>query len=185
MIDSDNLLKLAVPKEELLTAMDRKAWDEMYISGIKCTPYKWIPTFILRGILPVMYNNSALLSFFQNSRQIIMNMYNAGITIALGSESSSGPLFPASFHGPNTICEMEILSAAGMRPMDVLLSATKIPAEMMGLADLIGSVEVGKRADLIVMRDDPLRDLGALRNLTWVIKDGQARTPAGWMQEAA
>ena len=55
--------------------------------------------------------------------------------------------------------------------------ATRTPAEMLGLADQIGTVEVGKRADLMIVRDDPLTDLGALRTIMWTIKDGVAHTP--------
>lgn len=48
---------------------------------------------------------------------------------------------------------------------------------------LIGSVEVGKQADLIVVRGNPLENLSALRKLMWTIKDGEARTPTEWMQK--
>jgi imidazolonepropionase-like amidohydrolase len=54
---------------------------------------------------------------------------------------------------------------------------------MLGLADQIGTVEVGKRADLMIVRDDPLTDLGALRMIMWTIKDGVAHTPQDWMAQ--
>ena len=64
-------------------------------------------------------------------------------------------------------------------------SATRIPARMLGLADEIGTVEVGKRADLVIVRDDPLSDLRALRTIEWTIKDGIAHTPEEWMRQRA
>jgi cytosine/adenosine deaminase-related metal-dependent hydrolase len=46
----------------------------------------------------------------------------------------------------------------------------------------VGTVEVGKRADLVVVRGDPLGDLRALRRVAWTIHDGVAHTPAEWME---
>ena len=54
---------------------------------------------------------------------------------------------------------------------------------MMGIDDLVGTVEVGTRADLIVVGENPLEDPSAIRrSLKWTIRDGRARTPAEWMQ---
>ena len=61
------------------------------------------------------------------------------------------------------------------------MSATRIPAEMLGLGDEIGTVEVGKRADLLIVRGDPLEDLRALRQVLWTVAGGVARTPEEWM----
>jgi imidazolonepropionase-like amidohydrolase len=52
---------------------------------------------------------------------------------------------------------------------------------MLGLTSEIGTVEPGKRADLMIVRDDPLRDLRALRSVQWTVKNGVAHTPAEWM----
>jgi imidazolonepropionase-like amidohydrolase len=79
------------------------------------------------------------------------------------------------------ILELELLVKAGMTPLDAISSATRIPAEMMRKSTEIGTVEVGKRADLIVVQGDPLEDIRVFRKLSWSIKDGQARTPEEWM----
>jgi imidazolonepropionase-like amidohydrolase len=69
----------------------------------------------------------------------------------------------------------------GIPPANALAPATRIPARMLGLVDEIGTVEVGKPAELVIVRDDPLRDLRALRTVVWTIKGGVARTPEEWM----
>jgi imidazolonepropionase-like amidohydrolase len=69
--------------------------------------------------------------------------------------------------------------------MAALVAATRAPAEMLGLGAELGTVEVGMRADLVVVRDDPLRDLRALRTIRWTARDGVARTPREWMGRGA
>jgi imidazolonepropionase-like amidohydrolase len=53
---------------------------------------------------------------------------------------------------------------------------------MLGLDQELGTVEVGKRADLVIVRDDPLADLRALRTIRWTVRDGVARSPEDWMR---
>ena len=54
---------------------------------------------------------------------------------------------------------------------------------MMGIEDLVGTIEVGKRADLIVVRRNPHDDISALREIEWVMRDGEIRRPAEWMAD--
>ena len=99
----------------------------------------------------------------------------------MGTDSGGWPHMLNMFHGPTALREMELMAEAGMTPADVLRSATVTPARMMGIESLVGTVEVGKCADLIVVRGNPLEDISALGNLEWVIKDGEARRPpSGW-----
>lgn len=60
----------------------------------------------------------------------------------------------------------------GVTPAFALYSATKLNAELAGVGALTGSIEPGKQADLIVCENDPLADLGALRELRLVVKGG-------------
>jgi imidazolonepropionase-like amidohydrolase len=108
-------------------------------------------------------------------------MHQSGIPIVVGTDASSWPVFLNFFHGTSTIREIELLVGAGMPPVDVIASATRIPAEMMGLEQLIGTIELGKRADLVVVRGDPLKNVSALKSVAWTIKDGEAHTPEEWM----
>lgn len=176
------LLKLTVPEEFLKTAKDPEAWEDFYNAFFKNSSPKWIPSFILKTITKFINIKKMIQSCLTSATNAIVTMHKAGIPIVVGTDASSWPVFLNFFHGPSTIREIELLGNAGIPPTDVISSATRIPAEMMGLQNLIGTVEVGKRADLIVVRDDPLKDLTALQSLMWTIKDGYARTPAEWMQ---
>jgi len=68
---------------------------------------------------------------------------------------------------------LEDLQDCGESPADILIAATRNGAEAYGLGDQIGTVEAGKRADLLVLDADPLEDIANLRRIEHVIKDGQ------------
>lgn len=178
----DDFLKLRVPEELLTTARNLDAWDAYYDTFFKISSPKWMPVCIMKTIFKWMNVEKMIRTSLTNASRAILTMHQAGIPIVAGTDASNWPAFLNFFHGPSTIREIELLGEAGISPLDVISSATRIPAEMMGLQDLIGTVEVGKRADLIVVRDDPLENLSALRSLRWTIKEGEAHTPEEWMR---
>jgi imidazolonepropionase-like amidohydrolase len=80
--------------------------------------------------------------------------------------------------------ELEFLVKTGMSPMDTLIAATRTSADLCGVAGDLGTVEVGKLADLVVLKDDPLKNMSAARDVALVIKDGElidTKTPEGLM----
>ena len=99
---------------------------------------------------------------------------DAGITIAMGTDAGN----PLTLHGPSVYAEMEAMQAAGMTPMEVLVASTRSGALAMRRLEEIGTVEKGKRADLLVVGADPTRDIKSLRQLRYVIKGGVVRAQA-------
>jgi imidazolonepropionase-like amidohydrolase len=73
--------------------------------------------------------------------------------------------------------DVAMLREAGMSPMDTLLACTKNASEALGLDDQIGTVVAGKRADLVVLDEDPLADPYALEKVHLVAKDGVVFAP--------
>lgn len=92
-----------------------------------------------------------------------------GVDIAMGSDMPPHAPFDET---TATVRELEFMVEAGMPVLDALRSATVRPAEWLGVDSRIGTVEPGKRADLIALRDDPVKDISALRTLRLVLKDG-------------
>ncbi|MHB8619341.1 MAG: metal-dependent hydrolase family protein, partial [Chloroflexota bacterium] len=94
----------------------------------------------------------------------------AGVRIAAGSDA--GMLH--THHGSNAD-ELLHLVSAGMRPEQALLAATRFAAEAMGLADSVGTIEKGRRADLLAVASNPLSDVGSLRGadtIQLIVRDG-------------
>lgn len=110
---------------------------------------------------------------------------NRGGRVTTGSDSG----FIFQLYGFAYIREMELLREAGFHPLEIIRSATLNGAEALGMADKIGSVEVGKLADFVVVEENPLKNLkvlygtGAIKltednkvervgGVTYTIKDG-------------
>jgi imidazolonepropionase-like amidohydrolase len=72
---------------------------------------------------------------------------------------------------PNAL-EMASMVELGMTPMEAIIAATHNGAEMLGVEDKLGTLEAGKLADVIVVAGDPIRDIGVLKRVAIVIKDG-------------
>jgi imidazolonepropionase-like amidohydrolase len=68
--------------------------------------------------------------------------------------------------------EMELMEKAGMTPMQIIVAGTGHSAQVSNLGDELGTLEMGKIADVLVVEGDPLQDIHALTNVWLVIKDG-------------
>ena len=90
---------------------------------------------------------------------------DAGVTILNGSDVGTFP------HGENAR-ELEAMVAYGMQPAAALKSATSIAARVLHMDNQIGQVKQGLFADLAAFDGDPTKDIGALRRVKFVMKNG-------------
>jgi imidazolonepropionase-like amidohydrolase len=97
-------------------------------------------------------------------------VYSAGVPVATGTDAGN----PLTLHGPSIYAEMEAMESAGIAPGDVLVMSTRNGALAMGRDDF-GTVESGKRADLIVLTQDPGVSSRAFRSITHVVRGGVLR----------
>jgi imidazolonepropionase-like amidohydrolase len=89
----------------------------------------------------------------------------SGVTICSGSDAG------VFTHGDNAH-ELELMAEYGMKPIDVLRSATSVTAKVLGMESTIGRIAPGLRADIIAVSGNPLDDISALRQVRLVMKDG-------------
>jgi hypothetical protein len=95
---------------------------------------------------------------------IIRELHEAGVSVVAGTDEGV-PGFSVSR-------EMELYQAAGFSPIDALRAATAVSARAMHLEREVGTLEPGRRADLLVLDRDPLEDVGNVRALRMVMKAG-------------
>ena len=73
-----------------------------------------------------------------------------------------------SLHG-----ELVLLVDAGLSPLEALQAATLMPARVFGLEDSLGTVEMGKLADLVIFDANPLEDIGNTKRIRAVVANGR------------
>ncbi len=83
---------------------------------------------------------------------------NRGGRVTTGSDSG----FIYQLYGFAYIRELELLREAGFHPLEVIRAATMKGAEVLGMTDKIGSIEVGKLADMVILEENPLKNLKVL-----------------------
>jgi imidazolonepropionase-like amidohydrolase len=103
-----------------------------------------------------------------NASPQLKRVADAGVNVTVGSDTF-GRLLP----GHSTLREIELMVEAGLTPALAIQAATGNAAASLGLDDTLGSLTLGKRADILVVDGDPLTNISALRNLSAVIQNGQ------------
>ena len=103
----------------------------------------------------------------------IVKLLTKGVTIATGTDAGNiGTLHASSFYE-----EIAAMQTAGLGHLDILKASTINGAKVLGKEKELGSIEEGKKADLVLLDQNPLDTLDALKNIHLVIKSGQALSP--------
>jgi imidazolonepropionase-like amidohydrolase len=99
----------------------------------------------------------------------LKRVHEAGVTIAAGTDAGNiGTQHASSFYN-----EAVHMVASGLSPKDVLLTATRGGATMMGRGRELGTIASGKLADAVLLTADPLADIGAIARVRTVVSDGR------------
>jgi len=100
----------------------------------------------------------------QKDLAIIGALHHAGVPIVAGTDQT--------VPGYSLYREIELYAQAGFTPMEAIQAATIVPARVMGLDKELGTVEAGKRADLIILDASPLESIHNIRKVEFVITNG-------------
>jgi imidazolonepropionase-like amidohydrolase len=95
----------------------------------------------------------------------VRRFLDAGGTLAFGTDDGFIDVLPWD--------EIDQMLKLGMTPMEVIVAATANAAQVIGLGDELGTLEIGKQADIIVANGNPLQDITVLQDLIFVIKTGE------------
>jgi imidazolonepropionase-like amidohydrolase len=153
--------------------LDDEAIDLMLERGTFLVPTLVAPMAVLEAVdaglsVPPWAIEKAKMVIDAHSASVA-RAHAAGVRIAFGTDSGVGP------HGQN-LRELGLLQGVGLSAMEAIVAATRSAAAVMGLEAEIGTLEAGKRADVVLASANPLEHLGALAdpaNIAVVIQDGR------------
>lgn len=106
---------------------------------------------------------------FADEMWLVGHLHSAGVRLLAGSDAGIAFVFPGfSLHD-----ELELLVAAGLTPVEALRAATLSAAQFMNATDSLGTIAVGKSADLVLLRSNPLVAISATRDIEAVVLRGR------------
>ncbi|MCH8125814.1 amidohydrolase family protein [candidate division KSB1 bacterium] len=170
-----------------LMRQSRNEWHAIYTMPSLWNYYR--PSRAAHGSYWFYWTTSDEIAWKENFRlwMTFVNEYkNRGGKVTLGSDSG----YIYNLYGFGYIQEMELMQEAGFHPLEVIRSATILAAETMKLDHEIGTIQVGKKADFVIVSENPLQNLkvlygtGAIRlndetgevekvgGVKWTIKNG-------------
>jgi imidazolonepropionase-like amidohydrolase len=97
--------------------------------------------------------------------RIVKALHDAGVPVVAGTDEG--------IPGHSVHREIELYVEAGLTPLQALQAATIVPARVMKLDAELGTIERGKRADLVVLNANPLESIRNIRSVRWTISDGR------------
>jgi len=110
--------------------------------------------------------NSALMEkMFAKYVALVGKLHAAGVPVVVGTDQT--------VPGHSVHREIELYTKGGFTPLEAIQAATIVPARAMGLEKELGTIEAGKRADLILVNGNPLEDIHNIRNVEFVMTSGK------------
>ncbi len=107
--------------------------------------------------------------FMRSMLQLVKVLYDKGIPVVAGTDMG--------FPGYSLARELELYVQGGLTPMEAIKTATIIPAKVMKMGNISGSIKPGKQANLVILNNNPLESIRNVRNVWMVIKEGQQYDP--------
>jgi imidazolonepropionase-like amidohydrolase len=101
---------------------------------------------------------------FEKEVQVVGALHRAGVPIVAGTDQA--------IPGHSLYREIELYVRAGFTPMEAIQAATIVPARAMGIDKEVGTVEAGKRGDVIILSSNPLESIRNIRTVEFVATNG-------------
>lgn len=123
--------------------------------------------------LPAFPYHSTFVNAYKLSVSTFKRAVNEGVTIAFGTDAGALSLENSPWGTANPTEQFRLMVDLGMDPMQAIKSGTSIAAQLLDMKDQVGSISVGKFADIIAVPGDPLKDIRILEQVDFVMKDGK------------
>ena len=161
--------------------LDDEAIDLMLERGTWLVPTLAAPRAVLTAVAAGASLPEAVIEKARSVQAVhdasVARAVEAGVKVAMGTDSGVGP------HGDN-LSELGLMAGCGMTTEQVWHATTLSAAELLGVADELGSIERGKRADLVVLDGDPADLTGLPARVREVWRDGELVAAGGATVEA-
>lgn len=151
------------------TMLDEETVELMLEKGTYLVPTAWVMNAMAEPNNPMALLNDSfekakrMAEFHRRSTQLA---HRAGVKIVTGTDVGVVP------HGKNPM-ELVALVRYGLSPMEAIVASTRTAAEMLGIADSVGTLKPGMQADLVAMAENPLDRIESVLNVGFVMKGGQ------------
>jgi imidazolonepropionase-like amidohydrolase len=126
----------------------------------------WVPTLELWAGVSQMYS----LDWDVRAKNNLRRFVQSGGKVALGTDFG-GYVTPFELGMP--IREMQLMQEAGMTPLQIIVAGTRHAAHVCGLESELGTIQAGKIADIVVVKDNPLDSIQSLSAVQMVIRNGE------------
>ena len=146
---------------------ERDDWDEVLKQVPAAAQAKWIAA--TKDWFEKQKNQDWSGSDYARwSIKLVGDMHKRGVPIGAGTDTPIGYALP----GYSLHTELELLVQAGLKPIDALYSATIRPTEFFSLEETMGTIDIGKVADMVLLDASPLTDISNTRRINLVISKG-------------
>jgi imidazolonepropionase-like amidohydrolase len=167
-----NAIRAGIHSIEHGIFLDDEAIELMLKHGTYLVPTLLAPLAVLeageKGGMPE-YGVRKAREVVEIHSESISRAHKAGVRIAMGTDAG------VMAHGTN-LRELGLMVNVGMSPMETIVATTKKAAECLGWEDRVGTIEAGKLADIILVKENPLQNVRSLEkvdNIVLVMKDGK------------
>jgi imidazolonepropionase-like amidohydrolase len=172
---SDEVNKTIAVLRERKTVIDpTQSWNEL-LGHAAGTPIAAFQPGVARIPSPLnrLFSNAgaagidaaAARTRLERGLRIVKALHDAGVPVVVGTDEG--------IPGHSVHREIELYVEAGFTPLEALQAATIVPARAMKLEAELGTIEKGKRADLVVLNANPLDQIRNIRTVRWTITDGR------------